>query len=122
MPSAKAKREYYLRNRERCIERSRRQRSEGGERYRMMVRNCMLRQRYGIDHDEYERMLERQGGACAICGTERPAKNERWKRFDIDHCHRTGRVRGLLCKRCNKIVGVLELPEINAARRYLERA
>jgi hypothetical protein len=46
---------------------------------------------------EYAAMLERQHGVCAICGN--PPKT---RRLDIDHDHRTGAVRGLLCHRCNR--------------------
>jgi hypothetical protein len=51
---------------------------------------------YGIDAAEYARLLELQGGKCAICRA-RP----RSKRLAVDHSHVTGEVRGLLCSRCN---------------------
>lgn len=51
----------------------------------------------GIDDAEYERMLVSQGGGCAICGN--PPKT---RRLHVDHNHRTARVRGLLCFRCNR--------------------
>lgn len=51
---------------------------------------------YGITGDEYEALLRRQGGKCAICRA-RP----RSKRLAVDHNHTTGAVRGLLCSRCN---------------------
>lgn len=47
-------------------------------------------------------MLVRQGGVCAICGGP---PDGRWKRFHVDHCHKTGRVRGLLCRKCNNGLG-----------------
>lgn len=51
---------------------------------------------YGITADDYEELLKRQGGKCAICRA-RP----RSKRLAVDHNHTTGEVRGLLCSRCN---------------------
>jgi hypothetical protein len=51
---------------------------------------------YGITGDGYEALLERQGGKCAICRA-RPKS----KRLAVDHDHKTGAVRGLLCSRCN---------------------
>lgn len=51
---------------------------------------------FGIDADEYERLLRLQGGRCAICRA-RP----RSMRLAVDHDHTTGVVRGLCCKRCN---------------------
>lgn len=51
---------------------------------------------YGITGDDYETLLERQGGKCAICRARPKAK-----RLAVDHDHKTGAVRGLLCSRCN---------------------
>lgn len=61
------------------------------------------RYRYGITLEDYEAMLERQDGGCAICG--RPPQG---KRLSVDHNHSNGRVRGLLCVRCNSAVGLLD--------------
>ena len=51
----------------------------------------------GVTDADYTRMLEAQGGGCAICGN--PPKS---RRLHVDHDHRTGQVRGLLCFRCNR--------------------
>ncbi|MFI7611830.1 endonuclease VII domain-containing protein [Nonomuraea terrae] len=60
-------------------------------------RNYKLKLRYGITEDDFARMLARQGGLCAVCravpGTF------------VDHCHRTGQVRGVLCFNCNNGLG-----------------
>lgn len=56
--------------------------------------------RYGITTDDYTRMFEAQGGGCAIC--KRPPTD---RRLAIDHCHTTGKVRGLLCGPCNVSLG-----------------
>ena len=58
---------------------------------------------YGITLDEYDEMLAKQNGGCAICGT-----NTIRGRFAIDHCHTTGKVRGLLCFDCNTGIGKLK--------------
>lgn len=58
-----------------------------------------LRRKYGIDHSQYESMFVQQGGVCAICG-----KSQK-RRFDVDHCHKSGDVRGLLCTSCNRMLG-----------------
>ena len=56
---------------------------------------------YGIDEASFFRLLEFQGGGCGICG-KRPAAR---RRFDIDHDHRSGAVRGVLCNPCNQRLG-----------------
>jgi hypothetical protein len=58
--------------------------------------------RYGVDDAEYERLLLRQGGRCALCG-ELP---ENGRSLNIDHDHETGLVRGLLCHHCNTAIGL----------------
>src|SRR6185312_3236559 len=62
-----------------------------------------LQTKYGISLEQYEEMLARQGGGCAVCGTQ-PGK----QRLDVDHCHETGVVRGLLCRACNVSLGALK--------------
>ena len=52
--------------------------------------------------DDYDNMLAEQGGVCKICGCEDPAQHKRKVNFfSVDHCHKTGNVRGLLCDACN---------------------
>jgi Recombination endonuclease VII len=65
------------------------------------ARRAQLR-RYGISLAEYDALLEKQGGACAIC-RKRPKG-----RLCVDHCHVTGMVRGLLCNECNGALGYLK--------------
>lgn len=51
----------------------------------------------GVTEDEYARLLKVQGGGCAICGN-----TPKTRRLHVDHDHKTGAVRGLLCYRCNR--------------------
>jgi len=80
---------------------------------------------YGLTRDDYELMVIQQGGMCAICGTHQPSN--RWSdttnRWHVDHCHSTGRVRGLLCFSCNGGLGHFkdDLRRMKAAVAYLER-
>lgn len=60
--------------------------------------------KYGITGQDYHDILEKQGGGCAICGNKDPG-DRRLKRFHVDHCHETGKVRGLLCITCNMGIG-----------------
>jgi hypothetical protein len=62
-----------------------------------------LRRRYGISIDEWYAMFKAQDGRCAICG-----KLQGDRRMHVDHDHRTGKVRGLLCAGCNRGVAFLD--------------
>ena len=66
--------------------------------------DCMRDRKYGLKPGEYDHMLEQQGGGCAIC--KQPCARER--RLSVDHCHSTGRVRGLLCQNCNAAIGMFK--------------
>lgn len=57
---------------------------------------------YGISAQEYSSLLERQNGFCAIC------KKKTKTKLAVDHCHKSGKVRGLLCFRCNSTLGKVE--------------
>lgn len=59
-----------------------------------------LKEKYGITLAEYETLQEKSDGRCAICRRE--------KKLYIDHCHATGKVRGLLCNGCNSKLGWYE--------------
>jgi hypothetical protein len=70
-----------------------------------------LRTFYGMTVEEFDAMLAAQAGGCAICGKDEPAAHGRTgKKFllSVDHDHATGRVRGLLCQRCNRAIGMLD--------------
>jgi hypothetical protein len=79
-------------------------------------RNRYLRSRYGITLDQQKEMLTLQGGGCAVCGDVTAAF--------VDHNHKSGVVRGILCNGCNAGLGFFnEAPErMLAAIRYLEKA
>jgi hypothetical protein len=81
----------------------------------------MLRDRYGMTVAGYDELLAAQRGRCAVCGTTDPGGH--WSRFHIDHDHRCGQIRGLLCNRCNGGLGYFfDDPELlRSAADYLER-
>lgn len=70
------------------------------------ARKSHLKTKYGITPAQFDEMLRNQNGRCAICMDE-VAGDSRGFRPHIDHCHSTGRVRGILCSRCNKGIGSL---------------
>lgn len=68
-----------------------------------------LRKNYGLTVEEYEALLDEQGGLCAICQRpERAQRAGRTMRLPVDHDHTTGRIRGLLCHSCNRAIGLLQ--------------
>lgn len=78
---------------------------------------AMAKRTYGIDGEQYEALLELQGGGCAVCGSKPKSK-----RLAIDHDHGSGAVRGLLCKRHNKdALGALHdsIAQVTALWHYL---
>lgn len=68
-------------------------------------RQYRLKTRFGISLEEYDSMFQEQKGSCAICGTSLNESGR--KNFSVDHCHSTGKVRGLLCHKCNSGIGFL---------------
>ena len=86
--------------------------------------DSVLRKKFGILYDEYSQMIHDQENKCAICGNpETHMRNGRVKELAIDHCHETGKVRGLLCSDCNTGIGKLkDDPKIlRKAAEYLEK-
>ena len=81
-------------------------------RYSAEKRSDSIVKSYGITLNDYDQLLQFQGGGCAICGSKE-AKTKRNGRFCVDHDHLTGKVRGLLCAPCNRGIGLLkDDPEI----------
>lgn len=64
--------------------------------------------KFGISENDYSLMFHKQNGTCAICKkaeTDVHPKSKKPQRLAIDHCHATGKIRGLLCAKCNKGLG-----------------
>lgn len=77
---------------------------------------------YGLNVEQYREKRRAQGGRCAICG-RRPTGRGKTNKLYVDHNHRTGHLRALLCHYCNSAIGSLrEDPALcRAAAAYLER-
>lgn len=93
---------------------------------RTYSRQWSLNSSYGINIQEFENLLEKQNGRCAICcekETRINGKSGKPQPLSVDHDHDTGKVRGLLCVRCNRMLGYgRDNPEIlRRAIAYLER-
>lgn len=93
-------------------------------------RHYKYKKKYGITLEQYEELFVKQGGVCAICGQpeiKRQARKKNGKVIDdslcVDHDHKTGIIRGLLCYRCNTGIGKLhdDPALLRRAADYLER-
>lgn len=60
-----------------------------------------IRRNFGMTMEDYNQMLESQGGVCSLCY----GMNKNGKRLGVDHNHQTGKVRGILCQNCNAAIG-----------------
>lgn len=74
-------------------------------------KEARLWKQYGMTTARYDQMVKEQGGLCLVCGD--PPRG-RFKKLHIDHCHKTGKVRGLLCVGCNRAAGYLSDDHIRA--------
>jgi hypothetical protein len=83
-------------------------------------KNSNLIRFYGIKIDQYELMFSQQKGLCYICGKPECSSN---RQLAVDHDHATGKVRGLLCGKCNKAIGLLndDISILKSAIEYLEK-
>ena len=97
---------------------NRRQKDGLGNNCRDCMKDHARRNKYGLTPTEYEAMKAKCQNRCEICGAS-PGHRE----LDIDHCHTTGEVRGLLCPLCNKAIGLLgdDPSLLEAAIAYLRR-
>lgn len=82
--------------------------------YRRYKKEYHLLRTYGLSLEEYEKMLEEQGGGCAVCGSV--------EALAVDHDHKSGEIRGIICRRCNQGIGRFEDNPVLLRKlaRYLE--
>ena len=81
--------------------------------------NTKLKRRFGITLDEFNEMYKNQSGKCLICDATESMLGHR---LAVDHCHITGKIRGLLCKSCNVALGGFKdnIESLKKAIKYLE--
>jgi len=125
---------YYQRHRDKVLAKHKELRQENPEKFRSWSKRYRennpdsdrarhLMREYGITVEQYNAMEVQQGGVCAIC--KQPETQERngvKYRLAVDHCHKTGKVRGLLCFKCNSAMGSFEKRDVPLANveKYLE--
>lgn len=74
------------------------------------LRNRSIKKKYGLSFEKYQEMFLSQNGKCKICHcpeTDVDKRNLTLKFLAVDHCHTTGKVRGLLCRKCNIALGII---------------
>lgn len=83
-------------------------------------RNQLLLKHFNITLEKYNEMLLNQNGVCAIClkHDEKAVRS-----LAVDHCHKTGKIRGLLCRYCNQALGILndDIERMKKAVEYLSK-
>jgi phage-related protein len=79
--------------------------------------------KYNLTPEEYQQILEAQNGKCAIC-KKKETFDQTGKELAVDHSHKTGEVRGLLCQTCNQALGMLgdSLELLHSAISYLAKS
>lgn len=102
-----------------AVERASRWAKRHPQRRAVYARRRDLKARYGIAEADWAALFEAQGRKCAICETPEPCRMG----WHTDHCHDTGRVRGILCRKCNVGIGHFkDSPTLlSAALDYLRR-
>lgn len=113
------KREYYIKNKKIISIKTKIYQEKNKDKYRQRsknyqknnidkVRSYKLQKSFGITVENYNNLLKEQSGVCAICGNPETLFDNRANRLRflaVDHDHKTGKVRGLLCSSCNKMLG-----------------
>lgn len=108
--------------REKTYTRNTQYRRDEPEIRRFTARKSWLKVKYGITIEEYDTLLEKQGGGCALCHRHDSGVTGS-SILRVDHCHETGEVRGLLCHKCNLCLGCVEdkIDLLYSAIEYLKR-
>lgn len=99
--------EWQRRNKDKVIE----YRKSFKERFPDRAKETDLKKNYGITLEAYTLILKEQNGVCAICKKPETTKHnnsDKTRALAVDHDHKTGKVRGLLCGRCNQAIGLLD--------------
>lgn len=94
-----------------CKECARNQSSKWYYMNKMKAKGKLLKRKYGISLDEYEELFNSQYGICAICNRKETVNSNKGatvKKLAVDHCHKTGKIRGLLCHFCNTAIGAFQ--------------
>lgn len=113
--------EYYAKNPDKCRNIAKKAYVKNKHKHVLRKKVYSWNKTYGIEitHDTYLKMLEEQDNKCAICLT---SNMDLEKLLSVDHCHTTGKVRGLLCNNCNLALGNFKdsITSLENAIKYLK--
>lgn len=109
IPRSEYQQEYRYKNKEKVQEQTKLWKQNNKDK----TKGYNLKANYGLSLDDYNAKYAEQEGCCSICHTH---QLELTKSLHVDHCHTTGKIRGLLCFKCNTLLGkVNDNPEILAS-------
>ncbi len=100
--------DFYIKNKEKRNKQTRVWRKSNPKRLKTIERRATLK-KHGVALEEYEFLLKRCGNRCVICNEKETRKNQYGiTPLSVDHDHKTGKIRGLLCNRCNRVLGMVK--------------
>lgn len=123
------RKKYYYAHREELVqkmrEKAKRFRKDNPEKIKEIDRKHSLKKEHNITTNQYKDLVDKQNGKCAICNQFETRKNNKSgliKKLCVDHDHKTGIIRGILCDGCNQGLGSFkDSPNLlNSAKNYLE--
>jgi len=88
--------------------------------YADQILSGKLKSTFGITLSEYNALLAKQNGGCAICNK---TAEQNKKRLAVDHCHKSNKIRGLLCSACNQAIGLFkdQIVLMKSAIKYIRK-
>ena len=114
--SAERNKKYYAKNKNKTAAVNK----KWAEKNKEKIQDTKVKRKFGITLEEKKKLFEEQGSVCAIC---KCTENKITRDWDVDHCHITGKVRGVLCSNCNRGLGLFQDEQQNLLRaaEYLDR-
>lgn len=118
----KLRKAYCKKNKARVLKLAKAHRLKNRVKIKEQLRNGDLKRHYNINLEDYDKLLKEQNCRCAICGITPKEQNN--KDLAVDHCHKTKKIRGLLCSKCNFLIGHADenIEILQSAINYLERS
>ena len=115
----KAHRKWYLKNIKRVAKKNKAYKQKHLKRLNKILRDYTLKLLYGITLEQYNELFKKQKRKCAIC---KKSQFKFKRKFAVDHDHKIGKVRGLLCMACNLKLATLEnIKFVKLANKYLKK-